>query len=135
MAAYIGIIHKDADSDYGVSFPDFPGCVTAGASLDEAGRMASEALRGHVAVAREQGDLIPEPMSLEAALGSEFAEGAVAFLVVPLEEEGEKSVRLNITLPRTLARRVDEFAKKRGLSRSGFLAKAAEQALIEENRP
>ena len=28
MRQYIALIHKDADSDFGVSFPDFPGCVT-----------------------------------------------------------------------------------------------------------
>ena len=28
---YTGLIHKDTDSDYGVSFPDLPGCITAGA--------------------------------------------------------------------------------------------------------
>ncbi|TIM59886.1 MAG: CopG family transcriptional regulator, partial [Mesorhizobium sp.] len=25
MKQYIGLIHKDTDSDFGVSFPDFPG--------------------------------------------------------------------------------------------------------------
>ena len=44
MASYIGIIHKDADSEFGVSFPDYPGCVTAGRTLNEAGRMAAEAV-------------------------------------------------------------------------------------------
>ena len=33
---YIEIIHKDPDSDFGVSFLDFPGCITAGRTLDEA---------------------------------------------------------------------------------------------------
>ena len=33
---YIALIHKEDASDYGVSFPDLPGCVTAGATLDEA---------------------------------------------------------------------------------------------------
>ena len=44
MTSYIALIHKDEGSDYGVSFPDFPGCVTAGASLDEARGMAEEAM-------------------------------------------------------------------------------------------
>jgi predicted RNase H-like HicB family nuclease len=33
MRQYIALIHKDASSDYGVSFPDLPGCVTAGVDL------------------------------------------------------------------------------------------------------
>ena len=44
MAHYIALIHKDAGSEYGVSFPDFPGCVSAGATLDEARQMIASAL-------------------------------------------------------------------------------------------
>ena len=38
---YVAIIPKDPDSDFGVSFPDFPGCITAGRTLDEAKALAS----------------------------------------------------------------------------------------------
>jgi len=44
MRHFIGLIFKDAGSDYGVSFPDLPGCITAGVDLDEARAMAAEAL-------------------------------------------------------------------------------------------
>ena len=44
MTDYIALIHKEPGSDYGVSFPDFPGCVTAGRTLDEAKREAFDAL-------------------------------------------------------------------------------------------
>ena len=40
MTEYIALIHKEPGSDYGVSFPDFPGCITAGTTVDEARRMA-----------------------------------------------------------------------------------------------
>jgi predicted RNase H-like HicB family nuclease len=50
---YIAIVHKEADSDFGVSFPDFPGCITAGRTLDEAKDMAAEALTGHRGYARD----------------------------------------------------------------------------------
>jgi hypothetical protein len=33
MTSYIALLRKDVDSDYGVEFPDFPGCVTAGTTL------------------------------------------------------------------------------------------------------
>nr|WP_312038822.1 type II toxin-antitoxin system HicB family antitoxin [Pseudorhizobium tarimense] len=42
------LIHKEEGSDYGVSFPDFPGVVTAGVTLDEARHLAEEALSFHV---------------------------------------------------------------------------------------
>lgn len=44
MPHYIALIHKDADSSYGVSFPDVPGVITAGDSIDEAMQNAAEVL-------------------------------------------------------------------------------------------
>ena len=61
MADYIALIHKEPASDYGVSFPDFPGCVTAGATLDEARRGAVEALAFHIDGMVEDGEAIPSP--------------------------------------------------------------------------
>jgi len=45
---YIAYLHKERNSDFGVSFPDFPGCVTAGKTLDQARRMAAQALALHI---------------------------------------------------------------------------------------
>jgi antitoxin HicB len=44
MAHYIALIHKDADSCYGVSFPDVPGVFTTGDTIDEAIRKAAQVL-------------------------------------------------------------------------------------------
>ena len=44
MTHYIALIHKDADSCYGVSFPDVPGVFTAGNTIDEAIEKAAEVL-------------------------------------------------------------------------------------------
>jgi antitoxin HicB len=41
---YIALIHKDPDSCYGVSFPDWPGVFTAGDTIDEAMQQAAEVL-------------------------------------------------------------------------------------------
>ncbi|TJU89030.1 MAG: CopG family transcriptional regulator, partial [Mesorhizobium sp.] len=68
MKQYIGLIHKDAGSDFGVSFPDFPGVITAGKDLDDARSMAEEALALHIEGLVEDGDAIPEPSSLEAVM-------------------------------------------------------------------
>jgi predicted RNase H-like HicB family nuclease len=46
---YVAYLHKEKASDFGVSFPDFPGCVTAGKTLEEARAMAVEALTMHMA--------------------------------------------------------------------------------------
>jgi predicted RNase H-like HicB family nuclease len=45
---YIAYLHEDSKSDFGVSFPDVPGCVTAGKTLGEALRMAAETLILHI---------------------------------------------------------------------------------------
>ncbi len=35
MTTYIAFLRKDPDSDFGVDFPDFPGCITAGSTLEK----------------------------------------------------------------------------------------------------
>jgi predicted RNase H-like HicB family nuclease len=127
MANYIALIRKDADSDFGVEFPDFPGCVSAGATLDEARRMAQEALELHVAGMIADGEELPPPSSLDAIMGDEENRDAVA-LLVSVPQTGDRVVRVNITLPERLLRRIDE----RAANRSAFLARAAEKALAED---
>jgi predicted RNase H-like HicB family nuclease len=125
MSEYIAAIHKDKDSDYGVSFPDFPGCITAGADLEEARQMATEALRGHIEVSREYGDPIPEPSTLEEVKTMEDFKDAEAFFVIQIPNVKEKKVRVNITLTQSDLRLIDQRARKRNLSRSAFLADIA----------
>lgn len=81
MSEYIGLIHKETGSDYGVSFPDFLGCVTVGVTLDEARREAVEVLALHIDGMIEDGEAIPEPASLEAVMAQSETRDAVAFLV------------------------------------------------------
>src|SRR5438034_10677405 len=78
---YVAIIHKDPDSDFGVSFPDFPGCITAGRTLDEAKDMALEALTGHIDVMRDTGEAVHDPSSLDEVMGNPQFQDGMAFLV------------------------------------------------------
>jgi predicted RNase H-like HicB family nuclease len=50
MPGYIALVHKDEGTSYGVSFPDVPGCVSAGDTFEEAVANAVEALAGHLAL-------------------------------------------------------------------------------------
>jgi predicted RNase H-like HicB family nuclease len=68
MTAAIALIHKETASDYGVSFPDFSGCVSAGTDLDDARRMGAEALALHIEGLAENGEPLPEPSTLEAVM-------------------------------------------------------------------
>ena len=65
MANYIAVVHKEDKSDFGVSFPDFPGCVTAGRDIDEAKDMAHDALALHIQGLLEDGEGLPAPSRLE----------------------------------------------------------------------
>lgn len=125
---YIGLIHKEAKSDYGVSFPDFPGVVTAGKDLDDARAMAEEALALHIDGLLEDGQAVPEASSLEEVMSDPDNKDGVAILVA-VKTDAVKSVRVNVTLPEDVLAQIDKFAKERGLSRSGFLAQAAKKAL------
>src|SRR5205085_6089714 len=93
---YIAYLHKDRKSDFGVSFPDFPGCITAGRTLDEARRMAAEALALHIAGMVEDDEAIPQSSTLDALANDPARKGAVVFLV-HFEPETDRTVRINIT--------------------------------------
>lgn len=128
MRHYIGLIHKDADSDFGVSFPDFPGVITAGADLDDARRLAEEALALHVEGMVEDGEAIPEPSSLEAVMADPDNRDGVAILV-SLAPRSTRAVRVNVTLPEDVLAEIDAHAAAHGFTRSGFLTRAARRAL------
>jgi predicted RNase H-like HicB family nuclease len=129
MASYIAIVHKDEDSDYGVSFPDFPGCITAGSTLDEARAMAQEALEVHTDFMLKEGQELPAPMTMDAAVKEAFPEGLFATMVVSLDGERSKVARVNITLPARDLARIDRYAASHGMSRSAFLVQAARQVI------
>jgi predicted RNase H-like HicB family nuclease len=78
---YIAYLHKDPDSDFGVSFPDFPGCVTIGRTLKEARRMAAEALALHLSGMIEDGEVVPAPSNLDGLKNDPNMKGPVAVLV------------------------------------------------------
>ena len=128
MRQYIGLIHKDPGSDYGVSFPDFPGVVTAGRTLDEARAMAEEALLFHVEGLAEDGEPLPEPSTLEAVMQDPTNRDGVAILVA-LRDRAPKGVRVNIIVPEDVLAQIDRYAERRGFTRSGFLTRAAQHAM------
>jgi predicted RNase H-like HicB family nuclease len=129
MANYIAIVHKDPRSDFGVSFPDFPGCITAGSTIDEAKDMAHDALSLHIKGMLEDSENIPTPSKLEDIMDDPQYSDAVVILVVSVSEAKPRSVRVNITVPEDMLRKIDNVAKKRGMSRSSFLVHAAQNAI------
>jgi len=126
MATYIALLRKEKDSDFGVDFPDFPGCITAGGTLEEAHKKASEALRFHIKGMIEDGTSLPEPGSLDDIMADPAATGAVPFLVTVPDT---KTKRVNITLPERELEVIDDYARRRKISRSAFLLEAAKRVM------
>lgn len=125
MRTYIGIIHQSEEEQvFGVSFPDFPGCISSADTLDELQYMAHEALQAHIALGVEYGDEIPEPCTLEQARAHEFyQEDAVGTMLVSVHIPG-KTIRISLTTDEYDLAVIDKAVKKSGSKRSSFLIQA-----------
>jgi predicted RNase H-like HicB family nuclease len=130
---YIAYLHKDRDSDYGVSFPNFPGCVTAGKTLEEAHRMATEALSLHIAGMTEDGEAIPEPTPLDDLVKDPARKNAVAFLV-HVDPGPDRTVRINITAREKQIEEIDRYADDAGLTRSAYMVHKALKRVPEQQK-
>lgn len=130
MATYIALVRKEEGTTYGVDFPDFPGCVSAGESLDAALRSAQEALGLHIEGMLEGGEAVPEPSTLDAVLEDSHNREAYP-LLVQVDTKPRRAKRINVTVDEGLLERIDRAASDRGTTRSGFFAEAARR-LIEE---
>lgn len=62
---YFVKIHKDHDSDYGVTVPDLCGCFSAGSTYDKALQNTEEAIALHIYSLLEDKQLVPVPSRLE----------------------------------------------------------------------
>ena len=120
---YIAYLHKEKKSNFGVSFPDFPGCITAGKTLEEARRNAVEALNLHIEGMLEDGEEIPAPCSLDAVANDDAMKGSIAFLVTVAI--ADKVERFNITARKSQMKEIDRLAKKLGMTRSAYIIAAA----------
>lgn len=82
VTAYVALLRKQADSDFGAEFPDFPGCITVGVTLKDARCMAAEALSLYVEGLIEDGRIIPEPLEFNEVLTDPRHSDAAAILSV-----------------------------------------------------
>ena len=81
MENYIALIRKDPDTSYGVDFPDLPGCVSGGETLDAALENAREALVLHVEGMLEDGEPLPAPSTVDAVIDDPHNRDALAVVV------------------------------------------------------
>lgn len=127
MTRYIAYIRKDRGSAYGVEFPDLPGCISAGRTVEEAHAMGSEALAAYVEFLIEKGRPVPRASTLDDLKNDRHRKDAVVSFI-ELDESLFRPERVNVMIPKGLLARIDAAA---GGNRSRFLVDAAEERLAE----
>ena len=111
---YVALIHGDNEPGFGVSFPDFPGCVSDGDTVGEAIRRGREALAFHIESMAEDGEDIPRPRArseIEADPDmAEWLEGARRIVSVDVDDAPPPAIAPAVD---PLVRRVGEIFGRR----------------------
>ena len=85
---YIGIVHE-GEENFGISFYEFPGCVSVADTFEELREVVKEALEFHIEGMKEDFLKIPRPATFEEvgewADEHEYSDSIVAMLVIELE--------------------------------------------------
>jgi len=124
------VLHTDDGVRYGVTVPDLPGCFSAGDTFDEALDSVREAIELHLEGLIVEGGDVPVPRAIAAHRANpDFADGVWAAVDIDVSRYEGKAEEINITIPRRLLVKIDEYAKSHGSTRSGFLAEAARAAM------
>ncbi len=110
---------ESGGGDYGVVFPDLPGIVAMGNTLDEAIRNAEEALQDYAVEASRDGLSLTPPSTLEDV---EIPPGcALTSILLVRTSPNRQSVRLNLTLDAEVADVITSEARRRGITRKSYL--------------
>lgn len=124
---YPVLIHKDADTEYGVTIPDIPGCFTMGETVDRAMINVQEAVELYYD--GEDIESPPEASHIEDLMKDPnlFTEGGFWYLAeIDFSFLSKETVRVNITVPKYKLAAIDRKAKSMNLTRSAFLVASAE---------
>lgn len=125
------VLHTDDGIHYGVTVPDLPGCFSAGDSIDEALVQVQEAMDLHLESLLEDDTSelpVPQPIAVHQK-DPDYADGIWAMVDFDTSKYEGKAEKINITVPRNVLHRIDVYTAKHGESRSGFLTRAAKQAM------
>ncbi len=64
MSVKFAVVFEKAENNWAAYVPDLPGCITTGATLEEAERNIREAIEGHIRTLTEFGEPVPRPTSV-----------------------------------------------------------------------
>ncbi len=131
MLTYFAIVHKDRDSSFGITFPDLPGCFSASDTEADVYANAQQALSLYMLDAAE----MAAPRSIESLrkdrdINADLASGAY-LIGVPVVYSSSKQ-RYNVMLDRAQVESVDVLARRVGVSRSEYVARAINMRLSSE---
>lgn len=122
---YYAIIDQE-DGLFGVVFPDFPGCVTSGETIEEALECAREALALHVEGMEQDGDVLPAPSEIANIRDNdEWYSPEDIIAAVPLIRQVGKTVRIGLSIDKGILAAIDDEARRRGLTRSAYMVGAS----------
>jgi predicted RNase H-like HicB family nuclease len=127
---YPVIIHKDKNSDYGVTVPDLPGCFSAGETIEEAIDMAKDAILCHIEGLLIDEEVIPKPSSIEKYWDNpDYQDGALMLVEIDPSEVSGEIKRINLTMPERVLARLDKYVAANGGNRSAILTEAVFQLI------
>lgn len=117
----------DAQHAHGVTFPDFDGCFAAADEWADLPGAIQDAVQAHF---YGEPETVPPPSALEVLAADPQYSGGVWLLAdVDVSRIDTRPVRLNVSLPSNLVQQIDAWASAHHMTRSGFLAKAATEAM------
>ncbi len=120
---YPVIVHHEEGKGYGVIVVDFPGCFTAGDTLEEALANVQEAVE---LIMEDEDEDLPLPTPFEHLQDHPGLEGgALALVDLDLFFASKKARRINVTVPGNALARIDKAAKADGRNRSAYLVESA----------
>lgn len=120
-------LFKKTNEAIEVEFPDLQGCFTFGNDWEEALQNAEDALAAWLVNAEPK--FIKEPSKHNEL--EYLSDGQLVPILVAenIMASYRKLKRFNVIFPAEILKKIDTFRKKKGLKRSTFLQKAAEEYL------
>lgn len=126
---YIAIFYPyELGEGYTVEFPDLPGCITQGQTLEEALEMAEDAASGWILSAIEDGEEVPSPSNsfeLSQFEGAVFTNRILLDMEEYAKKYGEKAVKKTLSIPRW----INTLAERKNINFSQLLQNALKKEL------
>jgi len=130
MATFIAIVKRDGDAGYTASFPDFPSCAVAAATVEHVMAKAKEALSLHIERLLEANHRIGDPTAADAI------ERGDALLLAAVEVPDDLRIaHIDLAMPALSLARIDAFARRHGLTHAALFVEAVNRWAMQEAAP